>query len=186
MTEKESFICRFCGKIGFIGKKSKVKDLRGEIYYINKNQRCKNCKSKFIDDAGFEYWEEMGLTSGNQLNKRFKQIYKLTGKSSTNDSSLFSEQDLHDLYIDQDAYRDYSDEYIKKIIKKKKDYYKPTKKKEKKIKKYLNKNTISELSKVFLFILITFPFFVISPLMGISVVFIAAVWYSLLQGDFWR
>tara|TARA_B110000483_G_scaffold210841_1_gene258167 strand:- start:329 stop:643 length:315 start_codon:yes stop_codon:yes gene_type:complete len=74
----------------------------------------------------------------------------------------------------------------KKKITKKKEYFKPTKKEEKKINKYLNKNTIFELSKVFLFILIAFPFFVISPLMGISVVFIAAVWYSLLQGDFWR
>ena len=74
----------------------------------------------------------------------------------------------------------------KKKITKKKEYFKPTKKEEKKINKYLNKNTIFELSKVFLFILIAFPFFVISPLMGVFFVFIAAVWYSLLQGDFWR
>ena len=48
MIEKESFICRFCGKIGFIGKKAK--GYRGDVYYTNKNERCKICKSKFIND----------------------------------------------------------------------------------------------------------------------------------------
>ena len=120
MKDKESFICRFCGKIGFVGKKAK--DLRGGTYFTNQNERCKICKNVFIDDYDFAYWKRKNLTSGNQLNKRLKQIYKLRGNIT-----LFSTQYIHELYIEQDFFKDYRDEFIKKIIKEKKEYYKPKK-----------------------------------------------------------
>jgi hypothetical protein len=122
MKDKESFICRFCGKIGFVGKKAK--DLRGGTYFTNKNERCKICKNKFINDWDFSSWKQKGLTSGNQLNNRLKQIYKLT---STRNYPLYYFLDIHELYIEQDFNKDYSDKFIKKIIKEKKEYYKPKK-----------------------------------------------------------
>ena len=121
MEKKESLICRCCGKIGFISKKAK--DLAGETYYTRKNTRCKICKNKFIDDYDFYYWKRRNLTSGNQLNKRLKQIYKLTSSTKV----LFFIQDIHELYIDQDFSKDYSDKFIKKKIKIKKEYFKPKK-----------------------------------------------------------
>ena len=120
MKEKKTLICRFCKKKGFIAKKAK--NFRGETYYTNKNKLCKICKNVFIDDYDFTYWKRKNLTSGNQLNKRLKQIYKLRGNFT-----LFSIQHIHELYIEQDFFKDYSDEFIKKKIKKEKDYFKPKK-----------------------------------------------------------
>ena len=120
MKEKKTLICRFCEKNGFIAKKAK--SFRGETYYTNKNKLCKICKNVFIDDYDFAYWKRKNLTSGNQLNKRLKQIYKLRGNFT-----LFSTQYIHELYIEQDFFKDYSDEFIKKKIKKEKDYFKPKK-----------------------------------------------------------
>ncbi|WP_440928696.1 hypothetical protein [Candidatus Pelagibacter sp.] len=122
MEKKKTLICRFCGQFGFTGKKTK--DLMGETYYTNKNKRCKICKNIFINDYDFSYWKQKSLTSGNQLNKRLKQIYKLTSKKNY---LLFFIQDIHELYIEQDYFKDYSDEYIKKKIKKSQELFKPKK-----------------------------------------------------------
>jgi hypothetical protein len=122
IDRKKTLICRFCEKNGFIAKKAK--DLSGETYYTNKNKLCKICKNIFIDDYNFSYWKQKSLTSGNQLNERLKQIYKLTSKRNY---PLFFIQDIHELYIEQDYFKDYSDEFIKKKIKKEKNSLKPKK-----------------------------------------------------------
>ena len=187
MEEKESFICRFCGKIGFICKK--VKSRRGDIYFTNKNQRCKICKNKFINDFDFLSWKKSGLTSGNVLNKRLRQLYKLTGKSSNN-LSLFSTVDLHQLYIEQDFFKDYSDKYIKKAIKQKKEYYKPpTKEQIKKNKKERFKNTFLEVGNIFMFFLciigvaVFWALFAISPFAGLFFLLVVGSWYLVIKGD---
>jgi hypothetical protein len=124
MEEKESFICRFCGEIGFIGKWAKSKYARVQKYYTNKNERCKICKNIFINDYDFSYWKQKSLTSDNQLNERLKQIYKLT---STRKLPLFFTEEIYRLYNEQDYFKDYSDEYIKKKIRESRELFKPKK-----------------------------------------------------------
>lgn len=187
MIEKESFICRFCGKIGFIGKKAK--GYRGDVYYTNKNERCKICKSKFINDYDFLSWKQKGLTSGKKLNKRLRQIYKLTGRSSNN-LGLFFDRDLLDLYRDQDFSKDYSDRFIKKKIKEKKDHYKPpTEEQIKKDKKDQLKNTFLEIGNIFMFfiyllgIVFFWSLFAINPLAGFFFLLVVGSWYLVIKGD---
>ena len=120
MKKIKKLICRFCGEDGFLGKKEK--NYGGETYYTNKNELCDNCKNIFIDDYDFSYWKKKNLIVGNQLNKRLKQIYKQIGNFS-----LLTIQDIHELYLCQKFSKDYSDEFIKKRIDEKKNYFKPKK-----------------------------------------------------------
>ena len=165
-------VCKWCGKKGF--KKIKEIKLSGNRTHDFMNKECDYCNGQYISKDAWDVWEKKEWTTKQLIKKKVQKILKQVNL----DGGFLSLDEIDALYKSKKI--NLKKEY-KEIINLRK-----TKGGKKKIKNEKNKKIISELSKVFLFILIAFPFFVISPLMGVSFVFIAAVWYSLLQGDFWR